>query len=320
MKNQILQAIGESRLRRPAELSAALAANNRLKYYFSLLQMAGQHAEYPDQFVDSLRRERLAAGVDDASLDEIASASRRQDGRYSIQGCAKLLERITQDLRVTATPLLTNGVFAHRLERLLAALPVPQDECIAARAVSEITRAGRKKSDSVHQLVMDLHKALLAMQSELAEERIDGASVYHIDPGDRVLIRGFMAGLNRTSPLKFNHPGLATTAAREGNKLAIQNDIGETDAHVIVIHVEGMTVNITCSDVHLERLQFMRNMLSPERAFGSYGGHWTVGCPAPMPTLAAPPFLSKMDYEPIYAECREFTQIVWPSDGFLHRP
>jgi hypothetical protein len=81
-----------------------------------------------------------------------------------------------------------------------------------------------------------------------------------------------MAGLNRTSPLKFNHPGLATTAAREGNKLAIQNDIGETDAHVIVIHVEGMTVNITCSDVHLERLQFMRNMLSPERAFGSYGG------------------------------------------------
>ena len=52
-----------------------------------------------------------------------------------------------------------------------------------------------------------------------------------------------MAGLNRTAPLKFDHPGLATTATRAGVRLVIQNDIGMTDAHVIVLHVEGLTVS-----------------------------------------------------------------------------
>ena len=47
-----------------------------------------------------------------------------------------------------------------------------------------------------------------------------------------------MAGLNRTAKLKFTHPGLATTATRAGGRLVIQNDIGTTDAHVIVIHVK----------------------------------------------------------------------------------
>ena len=36
----------------------------------------------------------------------------------------------------------------------------------------------------------------------------------------------------------------------------IQNDIGTTDAHVIVIHVEAENVTLTYSDVHPERLQF----------------------------------------------------------------
>jgi uncharacterized protein Yka (UPF0111/DUF47 family) len=65
-----------------------------------------------------------------------------------------------------------------------------------------------------------------------------------------------MAGLNRTAPLKFNHPGLGTTATRSGHRLIIQNDIGTTDAHVIVVHVEAEAVTLTYSDVHLERLQF----------------------------------------------------------------
>ena len=38
-----------------------------------------------------------------------------------------------------------------------------------------------------------------------------------------------------TRRLKFDHPGLATTATRSGARLTIQNDIGETGAHVVVI-------------------------------------------------------------------------------------
>src|SRR6202035_4768689 len=73
----------------------------------------------------------------------------------------------------------------------------------------------------------------------------------------------FMAGVNRTAKLKFAHPGLGTTATRAGGRLVIQNDIGTTDAHVIVIHVQGLAVNVTYTDVHAERLEFFQDMLKP---------------------------------------------------------
>ena len=44
MKTQILAAIGEKELQPAACLNAALAANDRVKYAFSLLQMALAHA------------------------------------------------------------------------------------------------------------------------------------------------------------------------------------------------------------------------------------------------------------------------------------
>ena len=40
MKTGVLEVIGEAELERSAAISAALAANDRLKYFFSLLQMA----------------------------------------------------------------------------------------------------------------------------------------------------------------------------------------------------------------------------------------------------------------------------------------
>jgi len=58
-----------------------------------------------------------------------------------------------------------------------------------------------------------------------------------------------MAGINRTAKLKFAHPGLATTATHTEDRLVIQNDIGTTDAHVIVIHVQKLSVSVTYTDV-----------------------------------------------------------------------
>ena len=110
---------------------------------------------------------------------------------------------------------------------------------------------------------MDLHRELNALQAALAEEVLDGASVYGLADGDKAKVKAFMAGVNRTAALKFNHPGLGTTATRSGDRLVIQNDIGTTDAHVIVIHVEALTVTVTYSDVHPERVQFLRAMLAP---------------------------------------------------------
>jgi len=45
-------------------------------------------------------------------------------------------------------------------------------------------------------------------------------------------------------------------ATRSGGRLLIQNDIGETDAHVVVIAVDGKTVTITYTDVHRARAKF----------------------------------------------------------------
>ena len=42
----------------------------------------------------------------------------------------------------------------------------------------------------------------------------------------------------------------------------IQNDIGMTDAHVLVVHVNGRQVTLTYSDIHIERLVFFQNLFS----------------------------------------------------------
>ncbi len=256
----MLEAIGETTLSRSAQIAAALAANDRIKYYFSLLQTALARADHPDQPADPLSRERTACAIDNRALDDLVPASRRENGHYRLPGCTAVLEQIAQDLRVMSAPC---AEFADRRERVLAHLPHPPDDVIDRRAIDNLTRAARGANDSAHRLVMDLHKALNAMQAELAEEHLDGAAVYQIEESDRPLIAAFMAGLNRTAPLKFNHPGLATTATRAGTRLIIQNDLGTTDAHVIVIHIEGTSVQLTYTDIHPERLAFLREMLAP---------------------------------------------------------
>ena len=122
---------------------------------------------------------------------------------------------------MAAPAVAEKGPFADRLEGLLARLPTAADDMIQGEAIQEIARAGEGKRDSVHQFVMDVHKRLNAMQAELAQQRLDGAAVYDIDEADGPLIAAFMAGLNRTAPLKFDHPGLDATALaqamREGS-------------------------------------------------------------------------------------------------------
>ena len=272
MKAQVLDAIGETELRRSAEVNGALAANDRIKYYLTILQMAASKADHPDQPVATLRRERLACGIDDPLLDDVAAGTCRENGHYRLPGWVHIRGNISQDLRLMATPVLPEhdgpgprGTFSERLETLLNRLPSGEDDLIDAGVIAAMTQTGHGAEDSIHQIVMDLHKVLNAMQAELAEEHLDGAAVYHIDNADRPLIAAFMAGVNRTAPLKFSHSGLATTATRSGNKLVIQNDIGTTDAHVIVIHIENLSVELTYTDVHPERVEFLREMLKPVR-------------------------------------------------------
>jgi uncharacterized protein Yka (UPF0111/DUF47 family) len=288
MKRQILEVIGERELNRASTIADALAANDRLKYYFSLLQMAIEHGDHPAGKAASLTRERLARGIDDASLDALVAGTRCAGDTYHVPGAERLMHLIADDTRTMAAPVIEAGIvgFAERLSTLLNALPACADDCLTADSVGAMTRADRRRdprpsADSLHRLVMDLHKQLNKTQAELAEEVLDGASVSALADADRPRVRAFMAGLNRTAGLKFDHPGLATTATRAGDRLIIQNDIGTTDAHVIVIHVEALTVALTYSDVHPERVQFLRDMLAETNVT------WSGGREAQMAELAA---------------------------------
>ena len=266
MKTAVLEVIGETALPRAAQLDAALSANDRIKYLLSLLQTALNHADHPEQAPGSLMRERVACGIDDVRLDDIVAVARREGERYRLPGAGQLMARITRDMRVMAAPVLAargaDDGFASRLDAVLASLPDATDDLLDGVAIAAMTRVGSGKSDSLHQLVMDLHKALNTLAAGLAEEKLSGASVYGLQAEDRPRVAAFMAGVNRTAPLKFDHPGLGCTATRSAGRLVIQNDIGTTDAHVIVIHVEGLQATLTYTDVHPERVRFLRQMLS----------------------------------------------------------
>jgi hypothetical protein len=77
----------------------------------------------------------------------------------------------------------------------------------------------------------------------------------------RPAVEAFMRGVEQTRKLKFDHPGLATTATRAGARLTIQNDIGETDVHVVMIAVEPDAVTVTYTDVHRVRAKFFTGLL-----------------------------------------------------------
>jgi uncharacterized protein Yka (UPF0111/DUF47 family) len=276
-KSLIIEDLGERALLLPQALETALAANDRIKLCFTLLQAAQRHADHPDEPPPELTAELQSARMDAPLQDAVGQSRRETDGRLHVPGAEKLAQLIRDDLTAMRKPLALAETpeaqsLGEREKVLLERLPAFADDRIPAGAIDEMTRARRGASgaqqaapaiDGLHILVMDLHKALNALQGSLSQELIDGARAWRITDEDRTLLRSFMKGLNETAPLKFNHPGLGTTATRTGNQLVIQNDIGTTDAHVLVLRVEEMTATLTYTDVHAQRLEFFQSLFKP---------------------------------------------------------
>jgi hypothetical protein len=274
-KAAIIQRLGEQAVLLPSLLADALAANERIKLRLTLLQEAASHAQHPDQRPLTLEAERRAAGLDDARYDQMVVGARAlSPDRILAPGVSALLVDTASDLSALLAPLqVSDGVVAQqfddRLKAIRAALPHAENDELAVCDIDAITSASRGTADSVHLLVMDAHKALNHLAAETAIESIDGAHVHHLEEADRGRIKAFMAGLNRTASLAFGHPGLETTATRVGKRLTIQNDIGATDAHVLVIHVEDEVVSITYTDVHRLRAKFFMAL------FEGQGASWS---------------------------------------------
>jgi CHAD domain-containing protein/uncharacterized protein Yka (UPF0111/DUF47 family) len=280
-KARIVAELGEQHLLLPALVNEALAANDRAKYLMTLLQTAREHADQPDLAAPDLKQERLACGVADADLDAVVGYSRREGpDAYFIPAARRIHELLLDEVRRMLAPLgarpgppPSNGrrpavAYADRLQTQLSQAPPLTEDRISGGYIARLTSGQREAGDSLHLLVMDLHRELNRLQQDLATETIDGAQVYGVRPEDRPLLAAFMAGVNRTRELKFEHPGLGTTATRSGARLVIQNDIGMTEAHVLVVHVEGERVTLTYTDVHIDRLVFLQGL------FDRFAARW----------------------------------------------
>ena len=272
-KTQALTSLGQHRLMLPAWVKAALSANDRLKVYLTVLQTASTHAAHPHRDVPDLAREIAAVGLDAGWLHDVAAAARRVDDELLLPDLPQLVKCLEDDLASMARPVLETtaaGAQAHvRVEHWLDWLrDLPVDRLGDAQ-VEALTHGRRGEDDSLHLLVMDLHKQINKLAVELASEVIAGANVWELQTGDRARVAAFMRGLNRTAGLKFDHPGLDTAATRDGDRLLIQNDIGTNDAHVLVLQVTGRVITLTYSDLHRVRFEFFQALLAP------FGATWS---------------------------------------------
>jgi uncharacterized protein Yka (UPF0111/DUF47 family) len=260
MKAGIVQQLGEVEVLLPARVADGLAANDRAKTRLSALQAVAKHATRPAEEPDDLSAECAAAGLDASAIRSmVAAAHATAPGSIAAPGLGKLIRSLFEDVgamiaAVTAGDEAVGSAAANRLSALRMRLSAEYDEI-------EITRIAESSAlpegaDSLHRLIMDLHKALNRLSAACAEEDVAGARAHGLLPEDRPIIEAFMRGVHRTRGLKFDHPGLDTTVARSGSRLLIQNDLGETDAHVVIVTVEATNVTVTYTDIHRARARF----------------------------------------------------------------
>jgi uncharacterized protein Yka (UPF0111/DUF47 family) len=269
-KTQVVDFLGERALVLPTLLATALVANERAKYVLTLLQMAASQAESPQTSAPSLRADREACGIAEPRFDRsIAQAEHDGGGTYHIPGAGRLVALLDDATRAMLAPLDvvgkddTEAAALHRRLRarfadLLEARPPIVEDTLSGETIAALTSGRPKSGDGFHVLVMDLHKEINRLQAAVSTMEVAGARAYGLEPSDVAALTAFMTGLKRTAPLKFDHPGLDTIAARANGALLIQNDIGTTEAHVLVIKVTRLAVSLTYTDVHLPRMRFLQ--------------------------------------------------------------
>ena len=264
-KGDVLAELGEQRLLIPSMVGAGLEANERAKYLLSLLQAArSTRRRAGPAVVVTARRAAVGRGRRPRSRPSCrASHPRSGPDLYLIPQAGAVHRDLARAIGQVLAPLeeaqLEDAPPLSRLEALLATVPDLGGDRVPGSYIDRITSARRDAGDSLHLLVMDAHRALNRLQAQVATDTLDGAMVYGLADADRDLVGAFMAGLHSTAPLRFDHPGLGTTATRVGNRMLIENDLGTTDAHVVVIAVDRLTATMTYTDVHMARWRLPRH-------------------------------------------------------------
>lgn len=94
-KSQIVAELGEFDLLTPDRIAHSLVANDQVKYYFALLQMARSNADRPIAPARDLKSERMASQIGDAWLDDVVAGARKTpSGSYIVPNAAAIVARI----------------------------------------------------------------------------------------------------------------------------------------------------------------------------------------------------------------------------------
>jgi uncharacterized protein Yka (UPF0111/DUF47 family) len=261
MKSRIVEALGETAIILPSLVAEGLRANEQAKVRMSALQAAAGYARDPSFPPADLSPECRSAGIDAIAIRSLVAGTRMSaSGTLEAPGLAKLGEALLADVTtmiraVGAGDAAVGKAAEDRLATIKSRVSLG-DQQISPADVAKLTALTKGGDDSLHRLVMDLHKALNRLAAHCAEEIVAGIKAHGLTSDDKPSVIAFMRGLNRTRGLKFDHPGLDTTAIRTNSRLIIQNDIGTTDAHVLLVSVEGLSMTITHTDIHESRAQF----------------------------------------------------------------
>lgn len=106
-KNRAIASLGHRGLLMPVWVKAALAANDRLKVYLTVLQACSAHADHPDREALDLANELQAAGLDHATwLHELPASASRVDGVLLVPELPTLIHALAEDLTLMARPVL----------------------------------------------------------------------------------------------------------------------------------------------------------------------------------------------------------------------
>lgn len=276
-KTAVVESLGQDALLLPARITQALQANDRLKLALTLLQAAGAHASQPQAALADFTREIGVAGISQPDLVEwlrdLPAQASLHGTELELPGWSRLAAMLRTDLQVMADPLLRappGAELASRIAAWLARLAALPPTRIGLDVLATLTHGDPAAGDSLHLLVMDMHRQLNALFATMALQDVDGAQTWGLDEPQERRVQAFMRGIHRTQGLKLDHPGLGTVATADGPALLIQNDIGTNDVHVLVVKVEALRLTLTYSDLHAQRLQFFREVVAP------VGFQWSI--------------------------------------------
>ena len=156
--------------------------NDRLKIRLTMLQEAAAQASQPGRPASSMERERRSVGLTEPIFSSTVSGARRIDGEtLHAPGAELLAAGIASDLKAMMEPIEVAGgesaaPLRARLDATLHALPAFKGDCVAHADVAALASARRGGDDSLHLLVMDLHKALNHVAAAAAVEQIAARS------------------------------------------------------------------------------------------------------------------------------------------------